>query len=150
MILLCKRLGSIPRTKLNKLLFYADFLNFKHSSVSLTGTAYRAIQYGPVPASFDHLCARMERADQIRIEERDYGGGNVGLAVLADPNAAAVECPLTYTEIAVVDFVVEQFRHTTAKAISEQSHQGSAYRNTEEKQLISYGKAQDWSLSVPR
>ena len=40
------------KVKLNKLLFYADFYHFKLYGSSISGTPYRAIQYGPVPADY--------------------------------------------------------------------------------------------------
>lgn len=40
---------GIFKTKLNKLLFYADFKNFSQSSVSITGARYAHAHYGPVP-----------------------------------------------------------------------------------------------------
>lgn len=40
------------KTKMNKLLFYADFLMFKQSCFSISGARYRAINMGPVPNNF--------------------------------------------------------------------------------------------------
>lgn len=44
------------KVKLNKLLFYSDFYHFKLYGCSISGSPYRAIQYGPVPADYQlHL-----------------------------------------------------------------------------------------------
>src|SRR5690606_37543690 len=40
------------KTKMNKLLFYADFLMFKQSCFSISGVRYSAINMGPVPHNF--------------------------------------------------------------------------------------------------
>ena len=51
------------KTKLNKLLYYTDFLNFKMSCFSLTGLNYRAIPLGPVPNSYDTIFDFMIKND---------------------------------------------------------------------------------------
>jgi hypothetical protein len=47
------------RTKLNKLLWYADFLAFKRQSISLSGAPYLRFQYGPVPEHYERLVAEV-------------------------------------------------------------------------------------------
>lgn len=42
-------------TKMNKLLFYSDFLNFKRTGYSISGMTYQAITMGPVPVRYDGL-----------------------------------------------------------------------------------------------
>src|ERR1041384_212988 len=36
-------------TKLNKILFYADFLHYGESGTPLTGATYRKLEHGPAP-----------------------------------------------------------------------------------------------------
>lgn len=45
--------GGIFPTKLNKEMFYADFLHYKLYGQSISGLQYQAIQYGPVPVHYD-------------------------------------------------------------------------------------------------
>lgn len=45
--------GGIFPTKLNKEMFYADFLHYKMHGQSISGLQYQAIQYGPVPVHYD-------------------------------------------------------------------------------------------------
>jgi len=149
-VFFCKKLGAFPQIKLNKLLFYADFLNYKVSTVSLTGAAYRKIQYGPVPADYDQLRSMMEEKQIVCVEERDYGNDVTGLVILSGPGADDVECPLTGSERAVLDCVAEEFRQATAREISERSHRELAYSEAQDRQLISYEKAMHLSLSLPQ
>ncbi|MBK7883907.1 MAG: SocA family protein [Chitinophagaceae bacterium] len=53
------------RLKLNKLLFYSDFLSYKLTGFSITGLSYRAIQYGPVPTYYDNIYAYLENEEII-------------------------------------------------------------------------------------
>jgi len=41
------------KTRLNKLMFYADFLQYKKSGFSISGANYAAIKLGPVPDAYD-------------------------------------------------------------------------------------------------
>jgi len=45
---------GVLKTKLNKLLWYADFLHYDIYSVSITGTAYVPLPQGPVPDDYDY------------------------------------------------------------------------------------------------
>ena len=49
----CKDEGGVYKTKLNKLLFYADFKHFKEYVVSITGCRYAHIPFGPAPDKND-------------------------------------------------------------------------------------------------
>lgn len=53
------------KLKLNKLLFYADFLNYKITGKSITGLSYRAIQYGPIPSHYENLFSLLSDKDKI-------------------------------------------------------------------------------------
>ena len=44
--------GGTGVTKLNKKMFYADFLHFKRHGISISGLRYQAIHYGPVPVHY--------------------------------------------------------------------------------------------------
>ena len=56
---ICKEGGLFP-TKLNKEMFYADFLHYKLHGQSISGLQYQAIQYGPVPVHYDTVYDNIE------------------------------------------------------------------------------------------
>ena len=62
-------------TQLNKLLFYSDFLHYKHEVVSISGARYRAINMGPVPNNYDSIFDYIESTGAIKIikSEKDWG-----------------------------------------------------------------------------
>lgn len=51
--LLVSQHNGIGATRLNKEMFYADFLHYRRYAVSISGLSYKAIQLGPVPAHYD-------------------------------------------------------------------------------------------------
>ena len=54
------KLDGVFSTKMNKLLFYTDFYAYKTLGYGMTGLAYKAIQYGPVPFNWNVLYGSME------------------------------------------------------------------------------------------
>ena len=146
---LCREMGEICTTVINKLLFYADFLNFKTATVSLTGTAYRRLNYGPVPADYDGLLSRMESEGLVEREEKVFSSGCTGYYFKPGPASDSIKIELTKHEKQVVDFIVKEFKENSAKEISERSHKENAWINTKDKELISYMEAQTLTLNIP-
>lgn len=52
-LIVSKEKRGVSKTKLNKEMFYADFYSYKKHGRSISGLAYRAIQYGPVPEHYE-------------------------------------------------------------------------------------------------
>lgn len=76
MIYLIQNCGDIFCTKMNKLLFYTDFLSYRERGIAMTGLSYRAISYGPVPENWDRAYSQF---DEIKQETRVIGNfeGNI-------------------------------------------------------------------------
>lgn len=146
---LCSEMGEISTTVINKLLFYADFLNYKISTVSLTGAAYRKLDYGPVPADYNGLLSKMESEGLVERAEKLYPNGYVGQLYRKGIACDSIQVELTKHEKKVLDFVAGKFKNYTAKQISEISHKESAWINTPDKKLISYMEAVNLSLDIP-
>ena len=54
-VYLCSSIENVSKIKLNKLLFYSDFLSFQKLTVSMSGLAYEHNHYGPVPLNYTLL-----------------------------------------------------------------------------------------------
>ena len=66
--------GGVLKSKLCKLIFYADFKCFKDYAVSISGAKYAHAHHGPVPDNYEHYFATLIHDEKaIRIEEIDYG-----------------------------------------------------------------------------
>lgn len=145
----CRNLKTaVTQTKLYKLLFYSDFLAFKGMSVSLTGAAYRRLQYGPVPADYGNLRDRLEYDDYVTIEEVVYQNGRTGEEYHLGAKADKVFYKFREEELAVLKRVADVFRNETPSETSARSHRESAWLRTPEKELISYEEAANLSLSL--
>jgi hypothetical protein len=66
------------KTKLNKLLFYADFSMFKQSCFSISGIRYYAIDKGPVPNNFQSIFEYLVNQGEIEICNTEFPNWYVG------------------------------------------------------------------------
>ena len=145
----CERLDGVFRTAINKLLFYADFLAFKTATVSLTGTAYRKAPLGLVPTDYGKLLGWMEDEGVLVCREVEFSNGNTGYRYYPGPKADSVKTEFSEHEQEVLKHVADELGKLTARAISDRSHQESAWKDTEDGKVASYQAARDLSLSLP-
>jgi len=134
----------IYKTKLMKLLFYADFGHFKKYSVSITGARYARLPYGPVPDQFEKwLSALVLDDDGIRKEEV-WCQDNPGEVYIGNTSPdLSIFLP---SELRVIASVKEVFQDFTAKKISDFSHNERGYQETGTAHLISYSYAPELSF----
>lgn len=125
------------KTKLNKLLFYADFSNFREYTVSITGTRYVRLPYGPVPDNYERYYAELIGKNYLRIEEVDCGTDYLTekLVTVSKPDLLSV---FSDSEIKTLADIKHFFRDYTATQIKDFSHKEKGYRETNENQIISY------------
>ena len=147
---LVKRLDGILETKLNKLLWYCDFLNYKETSVSITGSQYIRLPYGPVPDNYERIIGIMqpELLDKDEIPFNTKEGIVLGkqFTALVEPD----ESIFSEQEIKVMNFIADTFRNYTSTTIKEKSHQETAYLKCKDRDIISYEYAKDLSLSLTK
>lgn len=138
----CK--GGCQKTNLNKLLFYADFKACKEFGLSITGTRYVKIDYGPVIDDFNLYFASMVEEGLLEVDEIFYLNGYVGERYIAksEPDLSNFNS----SEREVLLLVRRDLGGLTAKEIADRSHQEVAYKRTDEKKFISYIHSKELSL----
>lgn len=125
------------KTKLNKLFFYSDFCNYQQTGYSITGIAYRAIPYGPVPAEYDKLYIKLCDDAQIHVTEVDFGNGYYG--DLIRPCVTFDSSLFSDFELKVLEHIAQRFKNTKTSEIVRISHEESAWKeNKDDKKMISY------------
>ncbi|MFA5162579.1 MAG: type II TA system antitoxin MqsA family protein [Elusimicrobiales bacterium] len=130
------------KTKINKMLWYADFLHFKRHMISISGNGYVHLDFGPVPNHYDLILSKMVEDKLLRKEERKFGEA---ISALVTPNARE----FTETEKEALDFVIGKFKNSSCNEISQQSHNESPYKNTATRERISYHLAKNLTMSLP-
>lgn len=143
---LCDNIALVTPTKLNKLLFYTDFLFFKLNACSMTGMKYRRMQFGPVPEHRTTLRAMMEEDGYLSVIESTFQNGNYGEVVRAGANEPSIQ--LGRNELHVLQFVRDSLGGLSPSEISDLSHTEIAWKETETDAFISYSAAIELSLSV--
>lgn len=127
------------KTKMNKLLFYADFLMFKQSCFSISGVRYNAINMGPVPHNFQSIFEYLTNEDTIDIYAYEFPNGGFGEQFMARPDRPFNAYLFSEEEINVLHKVASTFEKTTTNDIIEISHLENAWRENEQtKSVISY------------
>lgn len=121
LIYIMERCGEVFCTKMNKLLFYADYLSYRRTGMAMTGLTYKAIDFGPVPERWDRVYSQF---DDIQQEPRMLGDreGNV-----LTSTTAVEQNVLTTTEIAILDEVCSKFAHCTSSDMTRISHEESLW-----------------------
>jgi uncharacterized phage-associated protein len=103
----------------------------------MTGLAYKAIQFGPVPVRWDRVYSLI---DGVYPEMVEFSSGICGTKLCSDlsPDCSS----FTAEELSILEKVLDIFKSTSASQISELSHSEEAwtkYCNTT--QMISYNEA---------
>jgi uncharacterized phage-associated protein len=113
--------GDVFYTKMNKLLFYADFVAYRQLGISITGLSYKAIEFGPVPERWDRIYSSFE---EISIEPRIIGDreGTI-LTTSVKPDSSL----FTESELHILDEICSSLACYTSTELSELSHQEPAW-----------------------
>jgi len=121
-------------TKMNKLLFYVDFLYYKLFNRSVTGTTYLKLPYGPVPKFSDY---HYEMNSLITLEAEDEKRWMV------PKNSDVIISKLSDKEIRLATSIYAFFSKHKSKDISEYSHLEKGWIETDLGKEISYTYASD-------
>lgn len=124
------------KTKLNKLLFYADFLHYRNTGFSISGCNYRAIKLGPVPSHFSELFGLLEDQQYLNI---DHEVTDKGVGERFIPAKSFDASLFTEQELTDMEDIAERFKETRTTEIVELSHLEPAWiDNHEHKKLIDF------------
>jgi putative zinc finger/helix-turn-helix YgiT family protein len=136
----CRDIGA-SKTKLNKLLWYSDFLCFKNNTVSISGARYAHLPYGPCPDKYEVLLAYLTDIDNsLSVNIESSGGITWDVLVSAQTPDYSV---FTVSELQIITSVGKYFENTTAKEISEISHKERGFKETRDGDIISYEFSDD-------
>ncbi len=111
------------QTKVNKLLFYIDFLAYKHTGYAISGLTYNAIQYGPVPSRWDRVYSAF---DDILPQEENFANGGSGISLIATTSADMSS--FSEDEIHIIDTVLHQLCNKTSSQLTAMSHEEDAWK----------------------
>ena len=127
--------GKIPKTKLAKLLYLADFAWFYKNLKSMSGMPYRKIQYGPVPDNYFRAVDEMAENGVINITQTKEG------AMLIDISRAGEKVDLSDLSDKELDLIADisiRWKDKRTNEIVEFTHKQLPYMICDENEIIPY------------
>jgi antitoxin SocA-like protein len=120
---ICQKCVTDPKfgaTKLNKILYYADFLAYARFGKPITGFQYHREKNGPIPTHLVPMRQRMIAAGELALQPVKLISGDVQkrLVNLREPRIDL----FTAQEISLVDAIIDQLWGHTADEVSELTH----------------------------
>ncbi len=131
----CQDDPKFGATKLNKILWWADFLAYAEHGRPITGIEYQRLGNGPAPRRLVPVRIQMEADGDIVLAEVPGRGGYVQKKIV--PLRAANLDVFSAADIAVVDDVIRALWKKTAKGVSTLSH-GKAWEVAGDGESIPY------------
>jgi putative zinc finger/helix-turn-helix YgiT family protein len=130
------------KTKMNKLLFYADFFHYKRTGFSISGAEYMAIQMGPVPLNFGSIFEYAAMRDDINVTYQEFQNGGIGELFTPHPKHPFDASIFDAEELISMERIASQFKNASTADIVKFSHEEPAWSdNFNEKKKISYSYA---------
>lgn len=136
---------ELLKVKLLKLLNYSDMIFYKENGLSMSGTCYIHLPYGPVPKDYDILFGMMA-ADNVAHIEIVFDNGYEKHQVI--PESDVPEGVLSDVEKNVLDRVYNRFVDFGTVEISNYSHNEKGYSSTKQGEVISYQYAKEIELNT--
>jgi hypothetical protein len=130
--------NAFGSTKLNKLLFYSDFLAYRLLGKAITGQEYQALEWGPAPRRLLSVIGAMLKRGEIQIRTKNFYGKPQRRPVPIDPPQIDTFTP---EQVSLVDQIIRDNWGKTAREMSDMSHQFIGYRITKIGDTIPYGAA---------
>lgn len=134
---------ELVKTKLQKLLFYTDFLSVKRYGIQITGLPYIHHHYGPVPAHHDLIQWALDSLGVIEVKPYE---GPLGGEIFEAKETPVMERLFTWEEIDVIHSVAGYFKSFTASRISDFSHSEEGYINTRQREIIPFSYSSSLKL----
>lgn len=124
----------IYRTKLNKLLFYAQFYHYKNYQEELLSETFVKDFYGPVIQDLDRRLSVLVDAGLLELKE-------VGFGTTIHPKVSLSNDIYNREELDTLNHVNSYFSDFSAREISDYSHNEPLWSNVALKEVISLSKA---------
>jgi uncharacterized phage-associated protein len=138
LLFIARRSEGDPRfgvIKLNKLLFYSDFLAYLELGHPITGQPYFALENGPAPRYLVRVREQMVKSKEIAIARKTtFDGVQERVVALREPDPNK----FTPAEIALVTKVLEVCRSQSGTELSELSHRFAGWRLAAQQEDIPY------------
>ena len=129
-------------TKLNKLLYYLDFIYFRDHKKPVTGDVYIHQGYGPVPSRVDEILAGLRNEGAIDIEEVDYKDGELVKFILKNSKKLD-ESVFSPEQKMLLKQICDEFVSWSTEKIVAQTHLEAPWFYSKPYEIVDYAYARD-------
>jgi transcriptional regulator with XRE-family HTH domain len=125
--------GGVPKTKLAKLLYLADFTSFYRYLEPMSGVKYRRLEYGPVADVFFSLTDDLNQTGKVNITP-------VGPAQVISPTTRESQDfgLLSETELRLIKEICEQWKDKRTEEIVNFTHEQKPWKMCRDGEFIPY------------
>jgi hypothetical protein len=132
----CEKHPRFGAIKLNKVLFFSDFIAYARRGRPITGAEYRKRPMGPTATRLLPVQHKLQVQGAAILRENPLWTGRRQIRLLAirRPDLTLFEAE----DIAIVDEVIENLKNKTAESVSELSHEKMGWKLAEMDAVIPY------------
>ena len=130
--------GKIPKTKLAKIIYLADFAWFYYKMESMSGMSYRKIMFGPVPDAYFRAIDELEQGGLISLEIKNYPSGHTQLLSLTKAGKMAGTDNVSGEEKNLIKKISKNWENKNTQEIVGFTHQQLPYLLALDGEIISY------------
>ena len=125
-----------PKTKLAKLLYFADFSWYYSNLKSMSGMQYRKIQYGPVTDAYFRIIDEMSDSGEIHITQTEDGA----MLISETRSGAKVDLSeITKDEQKLIKNIESKWKGKKTAEIVAFTHKQFPFLYAKENEIVSYG-----------
>jgi uncharacterized phage-associated protein len=146
MAYLARKGTDVYKTKLNKLLFYADLTGYYLTGQGMSGAQYVHLPHGPVPDSYEEMIDLGVKSKKLKVTVVRGKGDNVRLIQSGEDAGSELDSK----DKRVLDWIIETYGRLTTNEISDRSHEEMAYRFTTQGEPIAYRYAEFLKTLPPK
>lgn len=133
----CSNDEAFGKTKLNKILFFTDFLYYLKNKSSISGQDYVHLQFGPVPMDMNYTLQEMEKRDIAFAIVQSGPFSQKRIVALREPDLSSFSSDM----IAHLDEIIQEVcikNRVRATWLSNYSHDFMGYLATADTDTIPY------------
>lgn len=128
-------------TKLNKVLFFADFAHMRMHGRPITGVPYQKLEHGPAPRTLTSISAELVRDKQATLKREAFLGYKFERFERFVPLVPADLSVFEPDEIDTVNQVIADLAGFTARQVSDLSHEEFGWQMVDYNETIPYATA---------
>lgn len=132
----------LHKTKLNKLLYYFDFISFRDYKKSATSDVYIHQEYGPVPANVDEILTVLKSEGAISTEVVAYKDGEL-IKFEIKNDIKIDESVFSFDQKRLLKQICDEFSNWPTEKIVAQTHLEAPWFYSKPFEIVDYAYAHD-------